>query len=127
MEKETARRVLYDPITEEIFDLPSEECVLTVGRANENDIILSWKDISRKHAKLRISGVLVEIEDVGSSRGTRLNRYGNKSTEVTINEGESYPLLNGDRMTFGNSYKVDFYNDPKDIEKLERKVACAGR
>jgi len=46
---------------------------LKIGRAAENDIRLDGLDISSRHARLRLSGGLVSIEDLGSTNGVYLN------------------------------------------------------
>lgn len=57
------------------FDTPYElrEGTTHIGRADENDIVLSGDLVSRKHARLIVQGALVTFEDLGSRNGTRLN------------------------------------------------------
>ena len=54
------------------YDLP--EGVTQVGRADENDIVLSGDLVSRKHCRLHVRSSGVVFEDLGSRNGTRLNR-----------------------------------------------------
>ncbi len=53
------------------YDLP--EGVTQVGRADENDVVLSGDLVSRKHCRLHRKGEGVVFEDLGSRNGTKLN------------------------------------------------------
>jgi class 3 adenylate cyclase len=53
------------------YDLPEGQTSL--GRADENDIVLSGDLVSRKHARIQVSGNELIIEDLGSRNGSRLN------------------------------------------------------
>lgn len=45
----------------------------TVGRAQENDIILEDSSISRRHAQITVADEMVTIDDAGSRNGVRVN------------------------------------------------------
>ena len=47
--------------------------VTTVGRAVENDIVITSRRVSREHARFRREGWRVILEDLGSTNGTFLN------------------------------------------------------
>lgn len=53
------------------YDLP--EGVTMMGRADENDIVLSGDLVSRKHARITVRGDLLTVEDLGSRNGSKLN------------------------------------------------------
>ena len=53
------------------YDLP--EGVTQVGRADENDVVLSGDLVSRKHCRMHVKGEAVVFEDLGSRNGTKLN------------------------------------------------------
>lgn len=53
------------------YDLP--DGVTQVGRADENDIVLSGDLVSRKHCRIHVKGEGVRFEDLGSRNGTKLN------------------------------------------------------
>ena len=44
-----------------------------IGRIDSNHLVLDDPLVSRVHAKVVLAGGMVEIEDCGSSRGTRVN------------------------------------------------------
>jgi pSer/pThr/pTyr-binding forkhead associated (FHA) protein len=45
----------------------------SIGRSNENDIVLSDTFVSAEHARLYWSGRGWVVEDLGSTNGTRVN------------------------------------------------------
>ena len=53
------------------YDLP--DGATTLGRADENDIVLSGDLVSRKHARMFVRGDDLVMEDLGSRNGTRVN------------------------------------------------------
>jgi DNA-binding winged helix-turn-helix (wHTH) protein len=63
-----------------------------VGRDDSADIVLPEATVSRRHARLRITGASGIVEDLGSQNGTWVNDR--KVTEPT-------PLTDGDRIRFG--------------------------
>jgi hypothetical protein len=66
---------------------------LVVGRGAEADLQLSDTGVSRRHAELRPVDGLVELHDLGSTNGTRVN--GQRVDVVT--------LTDGDRITVGTT------------------------
>lgn len=53
------------------FDLPEGET--TLGRADENEIVLSGDLVSRRHARFVVRGTTFTVEDLGSRNGCKLN------------------------------------------------------
>ena len=78
---------------------------VTIGRAAQNDIILYNKLVSKDHAYLEIpeKGGNCSLVDVGSKNGTLLN-----GEEVTPNK--TYPLRDGDEISFGPETKVVYFS-----------------
>lgn len=60
------------PMQEQEFLLFGNSTI-SIGRKDENDIVLLDNDVSRAHAKLSIDGQRMTVEDLGSSNGTRIN------------------------------------------------------
>jgi hypothetical protein len=71
--------------------------VSTVGRTNGNDLVISGRSVSRRHARLWFDNGHWYIEDVGSSNGTLVNN-------VRIYQPVS--LNDGDVINFGDEVVV---------------------
>jgi class 3 adenylate cyclase len=74
------------------YDLP--EGATSLGRADENDIVLSGDLVSRRHARIHLQGEGLTLEDLNSRNGTRVN--GEPRTGAT-------PLKLGDTITVGEN------------------------
>ena len=61
--------------------------VTTIGRAVENEIVISGKRVSREHACVRREGWRVILEDLGSTNGTFLNEQ-RISEPVQLRDGD---------------------------------------
>jgi len=59
----------------------------TIGRALENDIVITSKRVSREHARLLRDGWRVILEDLGSTNGTFLNDE-RVLEPVTLHDGD---------------------------------------
>jgi diguanylate cyclase (GGDEF)-like protein len=53
------------------FDLTNEETL--IGRTSKADIQVDQDSVSRNHAKIRVDGTRITIEDLGSTNGTIVN------------------------------------------------------
>lgn len=72
-----------------IFNLSRAE--LTIGRAEEVDVLIADPTISRRHAKLRlISRELVSLEDLGSKNGTFFD--GQRIERIDLRDGDRFQL-----------------------------------
>ncbi|WP_224361487.1 FHA domain-containing protein [Hyalangium versicolor] len=71
------------------YDLP--EGVTSLGRADENDIVLGGDLVSRKHARLYVDGDALRIEDLGSRNGSRINGQPLQGTRG-LNPGDTVAL-----------------------------------
>jgi class 3 adenylate cyclase len=67
--------------------------VVTLGREQDNDIVLEGRRVSRYHARLDWTGSMYVLEDLGSKNGTWVN-------DGRL-EGPT-PLNNGDMVRFGD-------------------------
>ncbi|MBX5484411.1 MAG: FHA domain-containing protein [Myxococcaceae bacterium] len=74
------------------YDLP--EGITHLGRADENDIVLSGDLVSRRHARFKVTGDVLVIEDLGSRNGSRLNGEPLRGTA---------PLKHGDVIQVGEN------------------------
>jgi adenylate cyclase len=68
------------------YELPEGETSL--GRADDNDIVLSGDLVSRKHAIISVKGEGLGFRDLGSRNGSRVNGEPVK-TENALNEGDT--------------------------------------
>ena len=87
--------------------------VYTVGRALDNDIVLTDIAVSRKHFDLRFEGGAWVIVDRGSGNGTVVN--GNL-------EDNPFMLANGDSIEIGNTtfrFEQQAPSDPKGLETFD--------
>ena len=77
-------------ITEALGDLVlTVEDTLSVGRGQDNDVVLGSKAVSRKHAELSVLNGQLYLKDLGSSNGTFVNDKqleANKSKHVQADD-----------------------------------------
>jgi two-component system, NtrC family, response regulator AtoC len=73
---------------------PLREGKLAIGRAEDCDIRIDRESISRRHSVVHVTGGRIEIEDVGSSNGTRV---GGRKLEPRVR----VPVEPGDLLEFG--------------------------
>ena len=69
------------------------ELVITFGSAPGCDLVLSDRTVSRRHAKITVTGDQIFIQDLGSTNGTELNGE-------RVERGK---LADGDRITVGST------------------------
>jgi GAF domain-containing protein len=78
-----------------------------VGRGPDNDLQIIEQSISRKHARLILSGERLLIEDMGSQNGTQLNGHPVGSYyQVEVKEGD-FISLGSVLMSLGKPYAED--------------------
>ncbi|MDP1824530.1 MAG: GGDEF domain-containing protein [Archangium sp.] len=74
------------------FDLTTEETL--IGRTSKADIQVDQDSVSRHHAKIRVDGTRITVEDMGSTNGTIVN---DEHIEETLR------LRNGDLVKIGRT------------------------
>jgi GAF domain-containing protein len=78
-----------------------------VGRGPDNDLQIIEPSISRKHARLTLSGERLLIEDLGSQNGTQLNGHPVGSYyQIEVKEGD-FISLGSVLMSLGKPYAED--------------------
>lgn len=85
---------------------------LTIGREDGCDVCLQDPKASRHHARIIVEGSVVEVEDLGSSNGTRLN---GKAIRRRV-------LRSGDVIQIGTSL-IAFNEEDKRPEEEDAEVA----
>lgn len=106
------------------FPLKTDKQIV-IGRSSELDMVLVEDMVSRKHAKIVVSGGKITIEDLGSTNGTFVN--GEKIKQARLKEG--------DRILIGTSIlKLVLQGaDAEDLDetavkaKLEQAAAQAAK
>ncbi len=90
---------------------------IAVGRASSCDIVLRDASVSKLHAQLQVSdGARLELLDLGSRNGTRVN-------DRAIKPYEPVPVSSGDRIVFGDV--VTYLADARLVYSLVSKPAAA--
>ena len=63
---------------------PASSKTITIGSAEDNDVVIDLPNISRHHAKINLSKSSNEIEDLQSTNGTYLNSFKNRISRSRI-------------------------------------------
>ena len=77
-------------------EYPLKQPVTSIGRSSDNDIVLDDIKVSRRHARLDVSGDTLSITDLESSNGTMVNGG-------AITPGTPLPLKENDSVSIGDS------------------------
>jgi Protein of unknown function (DUF3662)/FHA domain len=78
---------------DELHHVALDKEVVTIGRLPENDVVVSDKGVSRRHAQIRTKDGSSTLTDLGSTNGTNLNGK----------PVQSRALNDGDRITVGTT------------------------
>lgn len=104
---------IHGPIAGRRVELKTEE--LTVGRSDQNDLVLDDKLVSRLHAIFMRRGDVILLEDLGSHNGT----YVNDERLHSLRQ-----LHHGDTVVIGTSRVL--FEDPSVITDETTQVADPG-
>ncbi len=97
--------VLSGPTAGDTYDV--KEGTTLVGRGPDSNLQIVEQSISRKHARLVLSGEHLFIEDLGSQNGTQLNGHPIGSHyQVEVKEGD-FISLGSVLMSLGKPYAED--------------------
>jgi hypothetical protein len=88
------------PMLNHIF--PVNKQLVTLGRDAANDIRIDDPEVSRYHLRLRWNGVSYNVEDLGSTNGTRINGGERISGEVALQAGNV--LMLGDTIVLSYEF-----------------------
>ncbi|HEY2744250.1 MAG TPA: FHA domain-containing protein [Polyangia bacterium] len=89
---ERGGRPLVLPLRKVQSTFPS---MITIGRTENNDLVVSDEQVSKFHAFFRLIGDRVELSDAGSRNGTFVG------SRKLAARGGSAPVNRGDRFAFG--------------------------
>jgi pSer/pThr/pTyr-binding forkhead associated (FHA) protein len=103
-----------------IRDLGAE---VTLGRAEENDLVVEKRGVSRRHARLLEKDERWYVEDRGSLYGTHLNG-------LRLQPGVPYSLRHADRIVIGPDTFIFFtrvhVDDPDDTARFALSKPIVG-
>ncbi|MDQ5821852.1 MAG: FHA domain-containing protein [Actinomycetota bacterium] len=99
-------------------------CDVTIGRGDENDLVLKTTTVSREHARLAHKDGRWFIEDLGSRNGTFVNTK-------RIPAHRPYSLHHADRIDVGSETLVFSWltqsTDPDDTHSMDSLAPVASR
>jgi len=81
----------------QVYHLPLLEDETTIGRSDDNDIVLPGPTVSRKHARIQKTEEGYLLTDLGSRNGTEVNQ---KSTKSTFLKHQDQIRIGANRLTF---------------------------
>jgi len=93
----------------------------TIGRTSGNDLIISGRTVSRRHARLWFKGGRWYLEDMQSANGTSVNN-------VPLQPNQAVPLNDGDVINFGDEIFIfnvisrDTFHESLPITKLDTSL-----
>lgn len=90
------------PLLNQLFQLERE--VVNVGRDMANDIVIRDAQVSRYHLRLTLRGEDYQLEDLGSSNGTRVNGA-QISEPVGLNDGDFIAIGETVLLTYDLAYQ----------------------
>ena len=88
---------------------------LTVGRAEDNDIVIQEDGVSRYHARLLYEGGSLWLQDAGSRNGVFVN--GNRVTDHRALRAED--VIQVAEHTFAVRWQDELTETPDDVETAE--------
>jgi len=94
MESPKTAKLVVEPESGRRFELPLDQDCLTIGRAEECDLVIDDQFASRRHAKVERHGDEYFLSDQGSRNGTLVGR--------TVLTG-THALTNYDEFRIGNT------------------------
>jgi hypothetical protein len=99
-------------------ELDLSEGVTTIGRRPDNDIVLSDRAVSGRHARIELTGGQVTIQDLDSTNGTFVN--GRRVVTHSLQDGDMIAIGNY-RLGFGRgAVAVRDSGPPTQILRLDR-------
>ena len=98
-----------------------------LGRVEGNALVIADSSISRKHAQLIVSAQSIEVIDLGSSNGTRVN--GQPVNQQTLNLGDTVQFGNVvfKLSTEGDSGDADLGSFFQQLRSAETSYKCRWR
>ncbi len=117
---------IFSKLSGELKFKPPYNSIITVGRSQSNNVVLSRGYVSKEHFVIKSENGVIRIEDLGSSNGTFLN--GNKITKARLNSGDvinvfdiQFELHNGEFsiLNAGNGSYLSLDNAQEEENRAE--------
>jgi len=67
-----------------------QKLIMTIGRSDASDLTLPHKEVSRRHAVIKVLGKTMVLEDEGSSNGVYLN--GKRAASTLLKVGDTFSI-----------------------------------
>jgi diguanylate cyclase (GGDEF)-like protein len=100
---------------------------LIIGRSDDADVVISSKDVSRRHARVTCDGSTVWIEDLDSTNGTLVNGVKIKKTELHLEDevgiGDLVILLDDGTCRIANIDKTEVGRKGDETVMIEGKLS----
>jgi len=116
------KKVIFDTEKTTIGDLSDSDqtSFVTIGRADDNKIVIDKSFISRHHCRIRLlMPTVIEIEDLGSSNGTFADN------EKLI-PNKKIQFASSVRVRFGESFNLNLKKVFPEIKIIEKKHPLKG-
>jgi len=84
------RRLTVNPGTDNAWEIPLRTGILTLGRGEDNNIVLNHPSVSGHHCQLLVMDAAVTVKDLGSTSGTLVD--GQPVEETALVPGQSLQL-----------------------------------
>jgi class 3 adenylate cyclase len=89
----TGQKYGFDVALAKLMEAPQG---MTIGRAiDQCDLVVAHATVSRRHARLTLSGEALQVEDLGSTNGTAVN-------EIALKAGAPVALHAGSKLRLGD-------------------------
>src|SRR5687768_12275272 len=98
---------------------------VVIGRSSELDMVLVEDMVSRKHAKISVSGGKITIEDLGSTNGTFVN--GEKVKQARLKEGDRILIGTSILKLIHQGLGAQDLNESEVKQKLEEAAVRAAK
>lgn len=83
-------RLIVNPETDGVWEIPLQNGTFTLGRAEDNSSVIAHSSVSSHHCELTVTDFGVAIKDLGSANGTLID--GQPVEEATLQSGQLLQL-----------------------------------
>ena len=84
------RRLTVNPGTDTAWEIPLTTGIITLGRNEDNDVVINHPSVSGNHCQFLVMDLAVTVKDLGSTSGTFVN--GQPVEETALAPGQNLQL-----------------------------------